>query len=191
LSGEFKGNNVGDDEFPPSEDFEGTDEDFSPSEDFQGTNEDCEELPPRGDFKSSDHDYGNGGHSFLSGEFKGSNAGDDDFPPSEDFQGTDEDDEYFPPSEDFQGTNEDDEEFLSSEDFKSIDMIMLLEIWLKQKMKQMVKVVIDGNLDCLWKTEAGTQKLKHRRCNTNANCCNTNETQTLKHSVVTEMEHRS
>jgi hypothetical protein len=45
----------------------------------------------------------------------------------------------------------------------------LLEIWLKQKMKQMVKVVIDGNLDCLWKTEAGTQKLKHRRCNTNAN----------------------
>ena len=50
----------------------------------------------------------------------------------------------------------------------------LLEIWLKQKMTQMVKVVIDGNLDCLWKTEAGTQKLEHRCCNTNANYCNTN-----------------
>ena len=40
--GEFKDNNVGDDEFPPSEDFEGTDEDFPPSEDFQDTNEDDE-----------------------------------------------------------------------------------------------------------------------------------------------------
>jgi hypothetical protein len=58
-------------------------------------------------------------------------------------------------------------------------------------------------IDCVWRTDAGTQKLKHRRCNTNetqtlqhqcehrccntnANCCNTNantdvETQLLKH----------
>jgi hypothetical protein len=45
LSGEFKGNSVDDDYFPPSGDFQGTDEDdvyFSPIEDFQGTNEDDE-----------------------------------------------------------------------------------------------------------------------------------------------------
>ena len=62
-----------------------------------------------GDFKSSNDDYGNGGHSFPSGEYKCRNVGDDDFPPSEDFQGTDEDDEDFPPSEDFKGSNEDDD----------------------------------------------------------------------------------
>jgi hypothetical protein len=118
-SGEFKDNNVGDDEFPPSEDFEGTDEDFPPSEDFQGTNEDDEEFPPSGDFKSNDDDYGNVGQSFPNEEFKGSNVGDDDFPPSEDFQGTDEDNEDFPPSEDFQASNEDDEEYPSSGDFQS------------------------------------------------------------------------
>jgi hypothetical protein len=49
------------------------------------------------------------GDSFVSGEFKGNNVVDDDFPPSEDFQGTDEDEEDFPPTKDFQGTNEDDE----------------------------------------------------------------------------------
>jgi hypothetical protein len=118
-SGEFKDNNVGDDEFPPSEDFEGTDEDFPPSEDFQGTNEDDEEFPPSGDFKSNDDDYGNAGQSFSNEEFKRNNVGDDDFPPSEDFQGTNEDNEDFPPSEDFQASNEDDEEYLSSGDFQS------------------------------------------------------------------------
>jgi hypothetical protein len=82
-------------------------------------NEDDEEFPPSGDFKSSDDDYSNGGQSFQNGEFKGSNVGDDDFPPSEDFQGTDEDDEDFPPSDDFQASNEDDEEFPSSGDFQS------------------------------------------------------------------------
>jgi hypothetical protein len=92
-------------------DFEGIDEDFPPSEDFQGTNEDDEEFPPSGDFKSSDDDYGNVGQSLPNGEFKGSNVCDYVFPPSEDFQGTDEDDEYFPPSEGFQASNEDDEEF--------------------------------------------------------------------------------
>ena len=82
-------------------------------------NEDDEEFPPSGDFKSNDDDYGNVGQSFLNEEFKGSNVGDDDFPPSEDFQGTDEDNEDFPPSEVFQVSNEDNEEYLSSGDFQS------------------------------------------------------------------------
>jgi hypothetical protein len=50
LNGEFKGNNV-DDDFPPSEDFQGTNDDdeiFPPSEDFQGTHEDDEEFPSSG-----------------------------------------------------------------------------------------------------------------------------------------------
>ena len=47
-------------------------------------------------------------------------------------------------------------------------------------------------IDCLWKTEAGTQTLKHRRCNTNANTVAATQmrtaatqmkSQTLKHSV--------
>ena len=29
-------------------------------------------------------------------------------------------------------------------------------------------------IDCVWRTDAGTQKLQHKCCNTNANCCNTN-----------------
>jgi hypothetical protein len=63
-----------------------------------------------GDFQSSEDGYAIGGHSFLSGEFKGNNVDDDDFPPSEDSQDT---------NEDFQGTKQDDEEFPSSGDFKS------------------------------------------------------------------------
>jgi hypothetical protein len=74
----FKGSNIGDDDFPPSEDFQGTDEYFPPSEYFQGTKEEDEEFPSSGDFKSSEDDYANVGHSFLSGEFKGNDV-DDDF----------------------------------------------------------------------------------------------------------------
>jgi hypothetical protein len=119
--GEFKDNNVGDYDFPPSEDFEGTDEEFPPSEDFQGTNEDGEEFPPSGDFKSNDDDYDNVGQSFSNEEFKRNNVGADDFPQSEDFEGTDEDNEDFPPSEDFEASNEDedDEQYLSSGEFQS------------------------------------------------------------------------
>jgi hypothetical protein len=38
-------------------------------------------------------------------------------------------------------------------------------------------------IDCLWRTDAGTQKLKHRRCNTNANtdAATQKRTQMLKH----------
>ena len=97
--------------FPPSEDFQGIDEDF------QGTNENDGEIPSSGNFKSSEDDYDNGGHFFLSGEFKESSVGDDEFPLSEDFEGTDED---FPPSENFQGMNENDESPPSG-DFKSND----------------------------------------------------------------------
>ena len=46
------------------------------------------------------------------------------------------------------------------------------------KLTQIVKVVIDGNRLCVEKrcrnTEAETQMLQHKCCNTNANCCNTN-----------------
>jgi hypothetical protein len=59
------------------------------------------------------------GESFSNEEFKRSNVGAEDFPPSEDFQGTNEDNEDFFPSEDFQASNEDDEEYLSSGDFQS------------------------------------------------------------------------
>jgi hypothetical protein len=65
VGGEFKDSNVGDDEFPPSEDFEGIDEDFPPSEDFQGTNEDDEEFPPSGDFKSNDDDFKSNDNSLV------------------------------------------------------------------------------------------------------------------------------
>ena len=45
-SGEFKGNNVDNDDFSAREDFQGyiyeDDEDFPPSEDFQGSNENDE-----------------------------------------------------------------------------------------------------------------------------------------------------
>jgi hypothetical protein len=82
-------------------------------------NENDEEFPPSGDFKSNYDDYGNVGQSFSNEEFKRSNVGAEDFPPSEDFQGTDEDNEDFPPSEDFQASNEDDKEYLSSGDFQS------------------------------------------------------------------------
>jgi hypothetical protein len=90
-----------DENFPPSEEFQGTDEYF------QGTNENDGKIPSSGNFKSSEDDYDNGGHFFLSGEFKDNDVGDYEFPPSEDFEGTDQE---FPPSEDFQGTNEDEEE---------------------------------------------------------------------------------
>jgi hypothetical protein len=103
----------------PTQGIDEDDEYFPPIEDFHGTKEDDEEFSSSGDFKSSEDDYANGGYSFPSGEFKGINVDDDDFPPSEDFQGTNDDDENFPPSENFQGTSEDDEEFPSSGDFKS------------------------------------------------------------------------
>jgi hypothetical protein len=48
------------------------------------------------------------------------------------------------------------------------------------KLTQMIKVVIDGN-----------HKLKHRCCNTNAATQMRTQTQTLKHSAETELEHRS
>jgi hypothetical protein len=68
------------------------------------------------------------------------------------------------------------------------------------EMTQMIKVVIDGNRLFMLRTDAGTQKLKHRRCNTNANtdaatqmraAATQMQTQTLKHSAETELEHRS
>jgi hypothetical protein len=46
------------------------------------------------------------------------------------------------------------------------------------EMTQMIKVVIDGNRLFMENrgrnTEAETQMLQHKCCNTNANCCNTN-----------------
>ena len=47
-------------------------------------------------------------------------------------------------------------------------------------------------IDCVWRTDVGTQKLKHRRCNTNANtdaatqmrtAATQIQTQTLKHNA--------
>jgi hypothetical protein len=68
-----------DENFPPSEEFQGTDEDF------QGTNENDGEISSSGNFKSNEDDYDNGGNFFQSGEFKDNNVGDYEFPPSEDF----------------------------------------------------------------------------------------------------------
>ena len=114
---EFKISNVSADDFPPSEDFQGTDEDnedFPPSEDFQASNEDDEEYLSSGNFQSSENDYTIGGHSFPSDKLKNNNV-DVDFLPSEDFQDTDED---------FQGTKQDGENFHLSGDFESMKMIM-------------------------------------------------------------------
>ena len=76
------------------------------------------------------------------------------------------------------------------------------------EMTQMIKVVIDGNRLFMENRdrniEAETQTLQHqcehRRCNTNAKtdaatqmrtAATQMQTQTLKHSAETEMEHRS
>ena len=65
-SEKFKGNNVDDDDFPPSEDSQYTDEHF------QETKKDDEEFPSSGDFETFEDDYANGGHNV-----------DDDFPPND------------------------------------------------------------------------------------------------------------
>ena len=75
-SGDPKDSKQDDDNFPPSEDFNGTYDEFPSSEDFNGTDDDFGE----------DEDINNGEY---------------DFPPSEDFNGTND---GFPLSEDFNGT---------------------------------------------------------------------------------------
>jgi hypothetical protein len=61
------------------------------------------------------------------------------------------------------------------------------------EMTQMIKVVIDGNRLFMENrgrnTEAETQMLQHKCCNTNA-AATQMQTQTLKHSAETE-QHRS
>ena len=102
MSDKLKGNNVVDDDFSPSEDFQDTDEDF------QGTKKDDENFPSSGDFENNEDDYNNGGHNV-----------DDVFPPNEDFQGTDDDAGKFSPSENFNGIDSlmGDDDFPSSEYF--------------------------------------------------------------------------
>jgi hypothetical protein len=59
------------------------------------------------DFKINDENYGNAGQSFSNEEFKISNVGDDDFPPSEDFLTSNEDDEEYLSSGNFQSSEDD------------------------------------------------------------------------------------
>ena len=134
-SGDLKDSKQYDDNFPPSEDFQGTNDDLPESEDFQGTNDDfpsSKYFPPSEDFCGIDDDIRPSedfnGTDDDSGEEEDINNGENDFPQSEDFNGRNDDfppsedlnvtDDEFPPSEDFNGT---DDEFPPSEDFNGTD----------------------------------------------------------------------